>query len=180
MRKTPAVAMIVILALVLGSAAPLLLQAQNGGVAPRLGPAPDDMPRRTAKAFAPFLRAIIMRRTTTAQQIFKMRRPVMTALDHPDTLRILGRFQKPDTLALNLVGGRMLGESTGILLFTIASVEGPVYIKIYYYGVEDVIYIDRMDIGDDWDDMEAAAISVQSLPSPITVSLGSIDDGAGQ
>lgn len=177
MRKTPAVALMIVLAMLIGGGVPLL-QAQNGGSVS--GPKPaaaDDLPRRTAKAFAPFLRAIIMRRINTAQQIFKVRRSVMNSLEQPETTRVLGRFQKPDTLSINLVGGRMLGQNIGILLFTMTNEEGPIYFKIYYYGVEDQIYIDRMDIGDDWDDMASIAASLDSLPAPINVPLGVIDEG---
>ena len=181
MRKTPIVATIVLAALIIGSATPLLLHAQNGGTA--RGPvaaSTDDLPHRTTRAFAPFIRAIIMRRVNTATQIFKVRRNVMMSLEQQDTVRILSRFQKPDTLNLNLVGGRLLGDNIGILLFTLANDQGPIYFKVYYSGTDDQIYIDRMDIGDDWDDLEAAAISVDSLPAPITVSLGVVDAGAGQ
>jgi hypothetical protein len=104
----------------------------------------------------------------------------MMSMEQGDIVRILSRFQKPDTLSLNLVGGRLLGQNIGILLFTISNDEGPIYFKIYYSGTDDQIYIDRMDIGDDWDDLEAAAVSVESLPSPITVSLSTIDAGTGQ
>ena len=180
MRKTPIVAMIVLAALAIGSATPLMLKAQNAGAGRGPVAAVDDLAHRTARGFAPFIRAIIMRRVNTAQQIFKVRRNVMMSMEQGDTVRILSRFQKPDTLSLNLVGGRLLGQNIGILLFTISNDEGPIYFKIYYSGTDDQIYIDRMDIGDDWDDLEAAAVSVESLPAPITVSLGVIDAGAGQ
>jgi hypothetical protein len=179
MRKSPAVAAIVLIALILGGAAPLMLRAQAGGAARPIA-ATDDLPHRTTRAFAPFVRALILRRMNTAQQIFKVRRPVMTALEQPEVVRILGRFQKPDRLDLNLVGGRMLGQNIGILLFTIANEEGPVYFKIYYYGVTDQIYVDRIDISDDWDDLEAAAASVETLQTPITVSLSGADDTGGK
>src|SRR5436190_1575802 len=86
MRKMPAVAMIVLTALAVGSASPLLLNAQNASVGTGASGAAagnDDMPHRTARAFAPFLRAIIQRRISTAQQIFKVRRNVSNMLDQP-------------------------------------------------------------------------------------------------
>jgi hypothetical protein len=177
MRKTPVVALIVVLALFISSAAPLL-NAQNGG-APA-APPNDDMARRTLKAFAPFIRAILTRRINNAQQIFRIRRPVLTYLDQPESIIIFNRFLKPDAFTLNLVGGKALGNNLGILLFTIASNEGPVYFKIYYYGVEDTIYIDRMTISDDWDDLEAAAASIESLPSPVSIPMANLDEGGGQ
>ncbi len=177
MRKTPAVALIVLAALVIGSATPVMLQAQTGAAGRGPAVATDDLAHRTTRAFAPFIRAILMRRVNTAQQIFKMRRPVMVALEQQDTVRLLSRFQKPDSLSLNLVGGRLLGENIGILLFTLSNEEGPIYFKVYYYGFEDQIYIDRMDIGEDWDDLEKAAVALESLPAPITVSLGAFDTG---
>jgi len=177
MRKTPVVAMIVLAALVIGSATPLMLKAQNAGAGRQPVAAADDMAHRTTRAFAPFIRAIIMRRVNTAQQIFKIRRSVMTGLEQQETVRILSRFQKPDSLSLNLVGGRLLGQDIGILLFTLANEEGPIYFKIYYYGFDGQIYIDRMDIGEDWDELEKAAISMESLPAPVTVALNSADLG---
>jgi hypothetical protein len=86
---------------------------------------------------------------------------------------------KPDRLNLNLVGGRTLGENIGVLFFTVAHEEGPVAFKIYYYGVGDDIYIARMDIMDGWDEIEAAAISVEALNAPIVVNLGGAIDETG-
>ena len=177
MRKTPAVALIVLAALVIGSATPVMLQAQNAGAGRGPAAATDDLAHRTTRAFAPFIRAILMRRVNTAQQIFKIRRSVMVSLEQQDTVRLLSRFQKPDSLNLNLVAGRLLGQNIGILLFTLSNEEGPVYFKVYYYGFEDQIYVDRMDIGEDWDELEKAATTLESLPAPVTVSLGAVDGG---
>jgi hypothetical protein len=179
MRKMPAVALIVLTALAIGGAAPLLLRAQTGGpVRPGAGAAAvDDFPRRTTREFAPFIRALLQRRVTNAQQIFRMRRGVLNSLDNMDYVRILSRFQKPGRFDLNLVGGRILGRNIGILLFTIANEEGPVFFKIYYYDFADQRYIDRIDISDDWTELETAVTTVEMLPTPITVSLSATDDG---
>jgi hypothetical protein len=177
MRKMPALALIVLTALAIGGAAPLLLRAQTGGPA-RAGAAPaDDFPRRTTREFAPFIRALLSRRVTTAQQIFRMRRGVLAALDNMDDVRILGRFQRPSRIDLNLVGGRILGRGIGILLFTVTNEEGPVFFKIYYYDFGDQRYIDRIDISDDWTDLETAVTTVEMLPTPITVSLATGEEG---
>ena len=88
------------------------------------------------------------------QQIFKVRRTVETSLEQPETSRILARFQKPDELDLNLVGGRMLGNNMGVLLFTVATQDGPVAFKIYYYGFDQDVNIARIDVMDDWDEIE--------------------------
>ena len=152
--------------------APLALHAQSRQPAPPAAGGTDDMPHRTAKAFAPFIRAIASRRYNTAQQIFKLRRSVQAALEDPDTTGILARFIKADRFELNLIGGRTLGQNVGILLFTIASEEGPVAFKIYYYGFGTDIYVARIDVSDDWDQIEALSGTVDSLPAPVTVSLG--------
>lgn len=189
MGKMPALAMVIMMALAAGSATPLLLKAQNGGNAAAVGtgigaqaaPA-DDMPHRTAKAFAPFIRAIVTRRINTATQIFKLRRPAEAALETPDAVRILARFQKPDRLELNLIGGRTLGQNIGILYFTIATEDGPVAFKINYYGFGEDMYVARMEITDDWEQIEQASATMETLPAPITVPLsGQIGgDGGGQ
>ncbi len=177
MRKTPAIVVLLLAGFIIGSAGPQISSAQNGGANLRPG---DDMPHRTAKAFAPFIRAVIARRMNNAVQIFKLRRGVETYLEQAETVQILGRFVKPDRLDLNLVGGRTLGQNIGILFFTVAHEEGPVAFKVYYYGVGDDIYIARMDITDNWDEIEAAAVSVEALPAPIVVNLGGAIDEGGQ
>jgi hypothetical protein len=173
MRKMPAVALIVLAALAIGSAAPLMLRAQTGGAVRPGGAtaAVDDLPHRTAKSFAPFIRALIQRRMAAAQQIFKMRRSVLNGMEGADVVRIIGRFQRPDRFDLNLVGGRMLGPNIGILLFTMANEDGPIFFKIYYYDFADQRYIDHIEISDDWNDLEAAAASVDLLQNSITVPL---------
>ena len=179
MRKMPALFLTVIAALAIGGAAPLLLRAQAGGtVRPGAGAATaESVPQRAAREFAPFIRALIQRRVTNAQQIFRMRRPVINSLDNADNVRILGRFQKPDRFDLNLVGGRMFGKNVGVLLFTVVNEEGPVSFKIYFYDFGDQRYVDSMEISDDWSELETAATTVDLLPTPITLSLSSAPEG---
>jgi hypothetical protein len=166
-------------------AAPLLLRAQQGvptgGGAPGAAgaqPQVDDMPHYTAKKFAAFLHAIVLRSPNKAMQVFKIRRAVQNSLEQADTIRILGRFQRPEKLELNLVGGRTLGKDMGILFFTIATSDGPVSFKIYYYGFEQDLNIARIDISDDWDTIEQQSATIEILQAPITVPLGQIDEGA--
>jgi hypothetical protein len=170
MRKMPAVVLIVGAALMIGSAAPMLVSAQTGG---RTGPAAagnaEDIAHRTARSFAPFVRALITRRITTAQQLFKMRRNVLMTLEQPEVIRVLSRYQRPQRYDLNLVAGRLFGQNAGILLFTVINEDGPVYFKVYYYAYGDQTYIDRLEISDDWDDLEAAAERLESLPTVISV-----------
>ena len=170
MRKMPVVALVAAALLIVGAATPMMLRAQVR--APAAAAAADDMPRRTTKAFAPFLKAIITRRYNQAQQIFKLRRNVEASLEQEEPTRILSRFTKPDRFDLNLIGGRTLGQNIGILVFTIATEDGPVAFKIYYYGFNNDINISRIEVYDDWDQIEALAATVDILPSPVTMSLG--------
>lgn len=173
MRKMPALVLTAITALAVAGAAPLLLRAQVGGtVRPVPGAATaEDLPHRSAREFAPFIRALISRRITNAQQLFRMRRPVLNSLDNANNVRILSRFQKLNRYELNLVGGRMFGKNAGILLFTIVNEEGPVFFKIYFYDFADQRYIDSLEISDDWSELETAATSVDMLQTPISVAL---------
>ena len=173
MRRKSVLALLVVLALAMTSAAPVLLRAQN---APARGG--DDMPHRTVRAFAPFFRALVQHRLNTAQGVFKMRRSVEMELETVDNEQILSRFQKPDTLELNLIGGRTLGNNIGILLFTIATQDGPVAFKAYFYGFDKDIYVDRLDIIADWDVIEQSCTTLEMLPAPVTTPLsGQIDEG---
>jgi hypothetical protein len=171
----------IFLAIIAGATAPFLLHAQgempqnvnNGGQ--------DQLALSTARRFAPFLRAVVTRRMNVAERIFKVRRSVNVTLDQADTARILGRFIRPDQLELSLIGGRTLGQNMGILLFTVVTEDGPVAFKVYHYGFGNDIYIARMDITDDWDEIERLSAMVDILGQPITVPLsGQIDaQGAG-
>lgn len=181
MRKLPAIAMIVLTALAVGSASPLMLQAQvrAGAGAPGAAGTVDDVPHRMAREFAPFVRAVILRRLTAAQQVFKLHRNVMNTVASPETAQVLNRFNKPDRLDLNLVGGKILGQRIGILFFTIAHLDGPVAFKIYYYGYNGDTYISRIEITDDWDDIETMSQTLEILANPVAVPLGQLDINAG-
>ena len=170
--------LIVLAALMLGNfgPAPVQAQAQNNGQGGAQG---EDMPHYTARKFAPFLRAIVLHRVNTAQKIFNMRRSVETMLEQPETIRTLAHFQKPDNLALNLIGGRTLGQNIGILLFTVATQDGPVSFKIYYFGFAQDITVARMEISDDWDVIETASSNIDLMSAPITVPLGQVDENGG-
>ncbi len=172
MRSMATVVGMALVALALSASAPLInmsAQAQNQ-------PPVDDLPRQTTRAFAPFLRAILTHRTNVAERLFKVHRSVLTNLEQQEEVRILGRFNKPDQLELNLVGGRVLGHNMGILLFTVATEDGPVSFKIYYYGYGQDMYVARMDMSDDWDEIERLCTTVDILPVPITVLLGEINE----
>jgi len=172
----------IFLAIVAGTTAPFLLNAQgqnvpNQGVG--MNNAPDQLALSTARRFAPFLRAVVTRRMNVAERIFKVRRSVNVTLDQADTARILGRFIRPDQLDLNLIGGRTLGQNMGILLFTVVTEEGPVAFKVYHYAFANDIYIARMDISDDWDEIERLSAMVDVLPQPISVPLSGQIDATG-
>jgi hypothetical protein len=178
MRNLMTLTLIVLAALMLGNfgPAPVQAQAQNNGQGGAQG---EDMPHYTARKFAPFLRAIVLHRVNTAQKIFNMRRSVETMLEQPETIRTLAHFQKPDNLALNLIGGRTLGQNIGILLFTVATQDGPVSFKIYYFGFAQDITVARMEISDDWDVIETASSNIDLMSAPITVPLGQVDENGG-
>jgi hypothetical protein len=177
MRNTLTMAAVALVAMAVGSALPMVTAAP-----PPHGPQAEgaDLPHRTTRAFAPFIRAIVTRRTNQAEKMFNMRRSVLRSLEQDESVRILAKFPKPDQLELNLIGGRTLGRNIGLLLFTVATEEGPVAFKIYYSGYGETMTVGRMDITDDWDEVERLSLTVDSLPSPITVMLGQIDEGGGQ
>jgi hypothetical protein len=168
----------------MAGAAPLLLRAQGGGAGrgaggPATAAAEDDLAHRTAKQFAPFVRALIQRRLTTAQQLFKVRRPVMAALEDPDTIRVLSRYQRPQRYDFNLVAGRLYGPGTGVVLFTIVNEDGPVYFKIHYYTFNEQTYIDQLEISDAWEYLEEATEHLDMLPSPVSVPLNAAEGLGG-
>jgi hypothetical protein len=177
MRKTPVLVVLVAMALLIGGAAPLMVGAQGAATMRGMPPGtpPNDLPQRTTRQFAPFIRALLQRRLTQAQQLFKLRRPVLATMEEVDVMRVLSRYQRPQRYDLNLVAGRLYGPNTGILLFTIVNEEGPVYFKVHYYTYQDQTYVDRLEISDDWDYMEAAIEHLDLLPTPVSVPLNSGD-----
>ncbi|MCL2641323.1 MAG: hypothetical protein FWD53_10790, partial [Phycisphaerales bacterium] len=60
---------------------------------------------------------------------------------------------------------------TGTLLFTTATVDGPVAFKIYHYKFANQRYVGRLEITDDWSEIERMYTTVDILPNPITVPL---------
>jgi hypothetical protein len=175
MRKLMAVTAVTLTALAIGASAPLVLRAAAPGQPPAQqqmqGGVNESIPERTAHAFAPFFHAIVSRRSTQANSIFKLRRLVQNNLESSATVQILSRFRKPDEMSINLVGGRLLGQDMGILLFTASTENGPVAFKVYYYGYGNDMNIARMDISDDWDEIERLTSTVDMMQVPITVPL---------
>ena len=82
-------------------------------------------------------------------------------------------------MELNLVGGRTLGQNIGILLFTVATEDGPVAFKVYYYGFGQDINIARLDISDEWDELERVSSTVDILSQPVAVPLRDVVDETG-
>jgi hypothetical protein len=176
MRKLTKIVGVSVVALALAAGVvPHFVRAADNGQMGNM-PSDVDMPHRTAQAFAPFLKAVVSRRMNVAERIFKVKRNVTSSLGDQNTVRILGRFTKPDQLDLNLIGGRTLGKDVGILLFTVATEDAPVAFKVYYYAFGQDMIISRMEVVDDWDDVERLASTVDLLQQPITVSLASMPD----
>lgn len=149
--------------------APMMMQAnaQVGGAAV----VQEDLSHTTTRRFAPFLRAVVSRRMNVAERIFKVRRPVHAMMEQAETARILGRFIRPEQLAVTLIGGRNLGQGMGVLLFTVVTEGGPVAIKVFHYTYGPDVNIARMDITDDWDEIERFSTTVDLLQQPVTVPL---------
>lgn len=184
MRTRTAVACILLAALVAGTATPWAMHAQaQVGNAPAGGntggvvAVNEEITRSTTRRFAPFLRAVVTRRMNVAERIFKVRRSVYAMLDQGETARVLARFVRPDQLSVTLIGGRQLGQGMGVLLFTVVTEEGPVAIKVFHYTFGNDVYISRMDITDDWDEIERYAAMVDILQQPVTVPLAAQLEG---
>jgi hypothetical protein len=169
MRNLTAITGMVLVALVIGTTAPMVMHANAQAGAPAAQN--ETLSQTTTRRFAPFLRAVVSRRMNVAERIFKVRRSVYGMLEQAETARVLARFVRPDQLAVTLIGGRNLGQGMGVLLFTVVTEEGPVAIKVFHYAFGNDIYISRMDITDDWDEIERFAAMVDVLTQPVTVPL---------
>ena len=173
MRSMATVVGMALVALALSASAPVM----NRNALAQNQPPADDLPRQTTRAFAPFLRAILTHRTNVAERLFKVHRSVFTNLEQQEEVRILGRFNKPDQLELNLVGGRVFGPQYGYsLIYRGHGRWSGLLPEIYYYGYGQDMYVARMDMSDDWDEIERLCTTVDILPVPITVMLGEINE----
>jgi hypothetical protein len=135
-------------------------------------PAPDiETPRRIAKDFAPWMEAVIQGKTDVANRLFPLQKAAQDAIESPDALRIFGKFPKLNGLKLALVGARGYGDQTGTLLFTITTKDGPIAIKLYHYQFGNSRYIGKVEVTDDWEEIDKMYQTVDILQTPVVVSL---------
>jgi hypothetical protein len=131
---------------------------------------PDTAPQ-LARNFAPWLRAMIQHKSTIADQLFVTPKYIYSAFESDTGKRIMARFNGLQPHDLNLIGAKNLGRNTGAVLFTISTAEGPVGLKLYYYGFNAQMFISRIELADDWPDIERLDYGVDALPEPVTVPL---------
>jgi hypothetical protein len=132
----------------------------------------NELPRRVAREFAPWIAAVIQEKWNIANPIFPIRKHAQETLEFPNTLRIFRKFGgKVNGLDLALIGGRGLGEQTGVLLFTITTESGPVAFKIYHYKFGNTRSVGKVEITDDWADIEKMYLSVDPLQTSVVVQL---------
>jgi hypothetical protein len=145
------------------------------GLAPFMGQAngqDNELPRRVARDFAPWISAVIQEKFNIANPIFPIRKHAQETFDLPNTQRIFRKFGgKLNGLDLALIGGRGLGEQTGVLLFTITTESGPVAFKIYHYKFGNTRSVGKIEVSDDWSDIEKMYQSVDPLQGSVIVPL---------
>jgi hypothetical protein len=161
-----------------GDAVPGMGMAPGGGVDGVPGfigqlPAAQDneMPRRVARDFAPWIAALVQEKWNNATAIYPIRREAQEYLDLPNARRIFRKFGKTNGLDLALIGGRGLGDQTGVLLFTVTTESGPVAFKVYHYRFGNTRSVGKIEITDDWADLEKMYLTVDPLHSPVLVPL---------
>jgi hypothetical protein len=132
----------------------------------------NEIPRRVAREFAPWISAVIQEKFNIANPIFPIRKHAQETLEFPNTQRIFRKFGgKLNGLDLALIGGRGLGEQTGVLLFTITTESGPVAFKIYHYKFGNTRSVGKIEVSDDWADIEKMYLSVDPLQGAVIVPL---------
>jgi hypothetical protein len=131
----------------------------------------NEAPRRAAREFAPWIEALIQEKVNVATRLFPLRRSAKDTVEAAATLRIFRKFPKLDGHELALIGGRGLGGQTGVLLFTITSESGPVAFKIYHYRFGNTRSVSKLEITDDWSEIEKMYTTVDPLPAPVLVPL---------
>jgi hypothetical protein len=131
---------------------------------------PDTAPQM-ARTFAPWIRAMIQHKSTVADQIFVTPKYIYSAFESDTGKRILARFNGLQPHDLNLIGAKSLGRNTGAALFTVSTADGPVGLKIYYYSFNAQMHISRIEMADDWPDIERLDYGTDALAEPVTVPL---------
>jgi hypothetical protein len=125
-----------------------------------------------AREFAPWIAAVVQEKWNIATPIFPIRRHAQEYLELPNTQRIFRRFGgKPNGMELALIGGRGLGDQTGVLLFTVTTESGPVAFKIYHYKFGNTRSVGKIEVTDDWSDIEKMYMTVDPLQAAVLVPL---------
>lgn len=124
-----------------------------------------------ARSFAPWIKAMIQHKSTLADQLFVTPKSIYGEFESEVGKRILARFTGTAQHDLNLIAAKNLGRNTGIALFTISTQDGPVALRLYYYGYNTQIHIAHVDMADDWQTIEQMEMATDALQQPATVSL---------
>ena len=140
-------------------------------VDPALRGADGDGPRRAARDFSPWIEDIILQKTESANRLFPLRRYAQDAVESTNAVRIYRKFPKMDGMRITLVGWRALNEQAGVLLFTAVTEQGPVAFKIYHFEFGNNRIVGRIEITDDWSEIERMYTTIDPLQAPVTVPL---------
>ncbi len=123
--------------------------------------------------FAPWISAVILQKWNVANRLHPLSNGAQAEVQSSNSATAFVRFTKLDETPLSLVGSRILGQNTGMLLFTAPTEDGPIAFKVSYYQYENQIHVGRLEIADRWIEIEALYLTVDPLAAPVTAMLQS-------
>ena len=130
-----------------------------------------EVQRRVARDFAVWIEDIILQKTDAANRLFPLQPYAQKQVMSNKTVEIFSRFPKLEGMDITLVGWRALGEQAGVLLFTTVTEHGPVAFKIYHYKYGNNRSIGKIEVTDEWSEIERMYTTIDPLPVPVTVPL---------
>lgn len=106
---------------------------------------------------------------------------VRQELARRETAVILDRLDLDAPFRISVVGFKLIMGDAVTMLFVSTTEQGPVAVKLSYFVHENQLYMGRVQIADDWDDIEALVDSVDRLPAPFNISTNaSYDPGRSE
>ena len=133
---------------------------------------------QTVRQFTPWLSAFVRGKQQVAEQYFRLRPAAQNEMNSTEASAVLNRLSQINAPVLNLVWSKSLGENTGIVMFTVATEDGPIGFKIYYYGFNNQMYISHVQMTRHWSEIERMAFNFDPETGPVaSVPLNNGADG---
>ena len=124
-----------------------------------------------------FLALAAQGRLNQADAVFVTRGATRQSLQNGRVLETLRRLNLKPPFSVQCVGANEISGQAFTMVYVATTEDGPIGVKLYVYRHEKGTFVGRIDVTEDWTELEQMADSVLRLPTPVVINAREAREG---